>query len=130
MNSPIRIAITGAGGQIGYALIFRIAAGGLFGPNQPVCLRLLDLPEVESRLRASQMELFDCGFPLLHDVRIGTDPATMFEGADWLIMLGSHLDPTHSTERLRFTSNMAARSTPHARTRGFWWSPTRATRTA
>lgn len=115
MNSPIRIAISGAGGQIGYALIFRIAAGGLFGPNQPVCLSLLDLPEVESRLRASQMELFDCGFPLLHEVRIGSDAAAAFEGADWLILLGSHLDPTHSTERLDLLRRNAPIYVEHGR---------------
>jgi malate dehydrogenase len=115
MNSPIRIAISGAGGQIGYALVFRIAAGGLFGPDQPVCLSLLDLPEVEPRLRASQMELFDCGFPLLQDVRIGSDAAKAFEGADWLILLGSHLDPTHSTERLDLLRRNAPIYVEHGR---------------
>jgi len=88
MTAPIRIAVTGAGGQIGYALIFRIASGGLFGPNQPVSLRLLEITPALPSLNGTLMELEDCAFPLLADVK-ATDQATAaFEGADWVILVG------------------------------------------
>ena len=88
MTQPIRIAITGAGGQIGYALIFRIASGGLFGPKQPVALRLLEITPALPPLKGTLMELEDCAFPLLADV-VATDKATeAFEGADWVVLVG------------------------------------------
>lgn len=87
-SGPIRIAISGAAGRVGYALCFRIANGGLFGPENPVALSLLDLPEKRSALDACSMELRDCAFPLLRDVAIGTDPVRAFEGAEWIILLG------------------------------------------
>lgn len=88
MTTPIRIAVTGAGGQIGYALIFRIASGGLFGPNQAVALRLLEITPALPSLNGTLMELEDCAFPLLADV-VATDQATTaFEGADWVILVG------------------------------------------
>jgi malate dehydrogenase len=88
MSTPIRIAVTGAGGQIGYALIFRIASGGLFGPDQPVALRLLEITPALPSLNGTLMELEDCAFPLLTDV-VATDQATTaFEGADWVILVG------------------------------------------
>jgi malate dehydrogenase len=88
MTLPIRVAVTGAGGQIGYALIFRIASGGLFGPDQPVALRLLEITPALPALRGTLMELEDCAFPLLADM-VATDHATeAFEGADWVILVG------------------------------------------
>lgn len=87
MTQPIRVAIAGAAGNVGYALIFRIAAGGLFGPDQAVDLRLMDLPHNMPSLEARQMELKDCGFPLLAKVRRDTDPRRAFEGADWVVLL-------------------------------------------
>ncbi len=88
MSKPIRIAITGAGGQIGYALIFRIASGGLFGPSQPVSLRLLEITPALPSLKGTLMELDDCAFPLLADV-VATDQAEdAFAGADWVILVG------------------------------------------
>src|SRR4051812_31076153 len=88
MTQPIRIAITGAGGQIGYALIFRIASGGLFGPDRPVSLRLLEITPALPALKGTLMELEDCAFPLLADV-VATDQAPKaFEGADWVILVG------------------------------------------
>ncbi len=88
MTQPIRIAVTGAGGQIGYALIFRIASGGLFGPNQPVALQLLEITPALPSLNGTLMELEDCAFPLLANV-VATDKAeTAFEGADWVILVG------------------------------------------
>ncbi len=88
MTAPIRVAVTGAGGQIGYALIFRIASGGLFGPDQPVALQLLEITPALPALRGTLMELEDCAFPLLADM-VATDQATQaFEGADWVILVG------------------------------------------
>jgi len=88
MTAPIRVAVTGAGGQIGYALIFRIASGGLFGPDQPVALQLLEITPALPALQGTLMELDDCAFPLLTDV-VATDQArTAFAGADWVILVG------------------------------------------
>lgn len=88
MTAPIRIAVTGAGGQIGYALIFRIASGGLFGPQQPVELRLLEITPALPALKGTLMELDDCAFPLLHGVTATDQTAEAFEGADWVILVG------------------------------------------
>lgn len=95
MTEPIRIAISGAAGRLGYALIFRIAVGGLFGREQPVSLSLLDVPEFLPLLEADEIELKDCAFPLLADVRIETIPEAAFAGADWVILLaGKPVGPT------------------------------------
>jgi malate dehydrogenase len=80
MTQPIRVAVTGAGGQIGYALIFRIASGGLFGPDQPVALGLLEITPALPALRGTLMELEDCAFPLLADVRATDQPARRSRG--------------------------------------------------
>jgi malate dehydrogenase len=88
MTAPIRIAVTGAGGQIGYALIFRIASGGLFGPNQPVSLRLLEITPALPALNGTLMEMEDCAFPLLADVAATDKAEAAFEGADWVILVG------------------------------------------
>ncbi len=88
MTAPIRVAVTGAGGQIGYALIFRIASGGLFGPDQPVALQLLEITPALPALNGTLMELEDCAFPLLDDVRATDQATTAFEGADWVILVG------------------------------------------
>ncbi len=88
MSAPIRIAVTGAGGQIGYALIFRIASGGLFGPDQPVSLQLLEITPALPSLKGTLMELEDCAFPLLKDVVATDQTTTAFEGADWVILVG------------------------------------------
>jgi len=88
MTQPIRVAITGAGGQIGYALLFRIASGGLFGPDQPVSLGLLEITPALPSLNGTLMELEDCAFPLLADVRATDKPEEAFAGADWVILVG------------------------------------------
>ncbi len=88
MTKPIRIAVTGAGGQIGYALIFRIASGAVFGPDQPVSLRLLEITPALPALGGTMMELDDCAFPLLADVKASDKAAEAFEGADWVIFVG------------------------------------------
>jgi malate dehydrogenase len=84
----IRVAVSGAAGRIAYALAFRIAGGGMFGPNQPVSLRLLDVPEAADPMRALELELRDCAQILLTDVASTSDPSRAFEGADWIFLLG------------------------------------------
>lgn len=88
MTAPIRVAVTGAGGQIGYALIFRIASGAVFGSNQPVALSLLEITPALPALNGTLMELEDCAFPLLADVRATDQAPVAFEGADWVILVG------------------------------------------
>jgi malate dehydrogenase len=88
---PIRVAVTGAAGQIGYALLFRIASGQLFGPDRPVALQLVEIPAEKAMLALGgvAMELEDCAFPLLHEVVLTSDPAVGFKDADWVLMVGS-----------------------------------------
>ena len=88
MTAPIRIAVSGAGGQIGYALIFRIASGAVFGPDQPVELRLLEITSSLPFLDGTIMELDDCAFPLLANVKASDKATEAFEGADWVILVG------------------------------------------
>lgn len=90
MSHPIkRIAVTGAGGQIAYSLIFRIANGELLGSNQPVALNFLEVPDGVSALKGLVMELEDCSFPLLKEIRIGSDPEEMFGGVHYAFLVGS-----------------------------------------
>jgi malate dehydrogenase len=88
MTTPIRVAVTGAGGQIGYALLFRIASGAAFGPDQPVALQLLEITPALPALGGTLMELEDCAFPLLADVKATDQPEEAFAGADWVILVG------------------------------------------
>ena len=88
MSSPIRVAVTGAGGQIGYALLFRIASGAIFGPGQPVSLQLLEITPALPALNGTLMELEDCAFPLLTDVKASDQAEEAFDGADWVILVG------------------------------------------
>jgi malate dehydrogenase len=85
--APIRIAVSGAAGHIGYNLVFRIAAGGLFGPSQSVTLSLLETPLAMKSLQGLCMELKDCAYPLLNEVHVSTDPVEAFHRADWIILL-------------------------------------------
>lgn len=90
MNStPIRIAVTGAAGQIGYALLFRIASGGLFGPNQPVILHLIEIEPALPALNGVVMELDDCAFPLLKGVVPTANLDEGFRGVNWALLVGS-----------------------------------------
>lgn len=91
MKKPVRVAVTGPAGQIGYALLFRIAAGDMLGPDQPVILQMLERnnPESESRLKGVMMELADCAFPLLADMVATTDPLVAFKDADAAILVGA-----------------------------------------
>jgi malate dehydrogenase len=84
-----RIAITGAGGQIAYSLVFRIANGELLGPNQRIALQLLEVPEAVASLKGLAMELEDCTFPLLKEVKVGSDAEVMFGDADYAFLIGS-----------------------------------------
>ncbi len=88
MKAPIRVAVTGAAGQIGYSLLFRLAHGDAFGPEQPVILQLLDIPEAQSALNGVVMELEDCAFPLLQGVVVTDDPCVAFQNANWAVLLG------------------------------------------
>lgn len=89
MKPPVCIAITGAAGQIGYSLLFRIAAGDMLGNDQPIILHLLDLTESQHILDGVVMELCDCAFPLLRDVIITDDPLVAFNMADIAILVGA-----------------------------------------
>lgn len=85
----IRIAVTGAAGNIGYALLFRIASGAMFGPDQPVALNLIEIPPALDSLKGVVMELDDCAFPLLKDVVATTDLEEGFKDVNWAILVGS-----------------------------------------
>ena len=88
-QAPIRVAVTGAAGQIGYSLLFRIASGGLFGPDQPVALNLIEIEPGMKALEGVCMELDDCAFPLLKDIRPTSDLNAGFDGANWSLLVGS-----------------------------------------
>ncbi|MEO8206640.1 MAG: malate dehydrogenase [Chthoniobacterales bacterium] len=89
MKAPIKIAVTGAAGQIGYSLLPRIASGGMFGPDQPIELRLIEIPQAIKPLEGVVMELHDCAFPLLEDVIVTTDLNEGFRGVNWAALVGS-----------------------------------------
>ena len=89
MNSPIKVAITGAAGQIGYALVFRVASGAMFGPDQPVALHLIEIPAGFEALKGVVMELDDCAFPLLKNVVATTDLDEGFRNVNWALLVGS-----------------------------------------
>src|SRR5688500_5520725 len=89
MKKPMRIAITGAAGQISYQLCFRIAAGDMLGADQPVVLQLVEIPPALDALRGVVMELTDCAFPLLAGTLATTDPAAGFEGVDVALLVGA-----------------------------------------
>ena len=91
MKPPVRVAVTGAAGQIGYALLFRIAAGEMLGKDQPVILQMLEIPDekVQKALKGVMMELDDCAFPLLAGMTAHGDPMTAFKDADYALLVGS-----------------------------------------
>jgi malate dehydrogenase len=89
MKTPKKVTITGAAGHIGYALVFRIASGEMFGPDQPVILRLLEIPQALSSLHGVGMELEDCALPLLRDIVLADDPAIAFRDTDYAILVGA-----------------------------------------
>ncbi len=91
MKKPVRVALTGAAGNIGYATLFRIAAGEMLGKDQPVILQLLELPveKAQAALRGVALELEDCAFPLLAGMVLTDDPKVAFKDASWCLLVGS-----------------------------------------
>ena len=89
MKQPVRVTVTGAAGQIGYALLFRIASGAMLGDDQPVILQLLDIAPAMEALDGVKMELEDCAFPLLSGVVCTDDPDTGFKDADYALLVGA-----------------------------------------
>jgi malate dehydrogenase len=90
-KKPVRVAVTGAAGQIGYALLFRIASGEMLGKDQPVILQLLEVPVEgpQKALKGVMMELEDCAFPLLHGMEAHSDPMSAFKDTDYALLVGS-----------------------------------------
>jgi malate dehydrogenase len=89
VKSPVNVTVTGAAGQIGYSLLFRIGSGGLFGPDQPVVLRLLEIEPAMPALEGVVMELQDCSFELLAGIEATSDMKTAFDGTNWALLVGS-----------------------------------------
>jgi malate dehydrogenase len=88
-KNPVHVTVTGAAGQIGYSLVFRIASGDLLGPDQPIVLRLLEIEPALKALEGVVMELDDCAFPLLTGIEATSDLKTGFDGASWALLVGS-----------------------------------------
>ena len=89
MKTPITVTVTGAAGQIAYSLLFRIASGSMLGPDQPINLRLLEIPPAMNALEGVVMELRDAAFPLLNEIVPTSDPDEAFAGANWCLLVGS-----------------------------------------
>ncbi|HXN37525.1 MAG TPA: malate dehydrogenase [Solirubrobacteraceae bacterium] len=89
MSNPVRVTVTGAAGQIGYSIVFRIASGQLLGPDQPVDLRLLEIPQAMGALEGVAMELIDCAFPLLAGLDLHDRPADAFDQTNVALLVGS-----------------------------------------
>ena len=88
-SRPLKVAVTGAAGQIGYSLLFRLASGGLLGPDRPIELRLLEIEPALKALEGVVMELDDCAFPTLAGVEIGADPTKIFDGVNLALLVGA-----------------------------------------
>ena len=121
MKTPLRVAVTGAAGQIGYALLFRIASGEMLGRDQPVILQMLELPidKAQAALRGVMMELEDCAFPLLAGMVGTADPKVAFKDADVALLVGAQAPRArHGAQgpaawrTPRSSSSRARRSTP------------------
>src|ERR671938_1377039 len=89
MAEPKVVTVTGAAGQIGYALLFRIASGQMLGPDTPVHLRLLEIPDAVKAAEGTALELFDCAFPLLAGVEVTDDPKRAFDGVNVAMLVGA-----------------------------------------
>ena len=89
MKSPVKVAVTGAAGQIGYSLLFRIASGSMFGPDQPIELKLIEIPDAMKALEGVVMELEDCAFPLITKLTPTSDLSEGFGGINWALLVGS-----------------------------------------
>src|SRR5919112_4111916 len=89
MASPVNVTVTGAAGQIGYALLFRIASGQMLGPDTPVRLKLLEIPDAVKAAEGTALELVDCAFPLLAGIDITDDARTAFDGTNVALLVGA-----------------------------------------
>ena len=89
MSTPVNVTVTGAAGQIGYAILFRIAAGEMLGPDTEVKLRLLEIPDAIKAAEGTAMELDDCAFPLLRGIDISDDPKEAFDGTNIALLVGA-----------------------------------------
>ena len=89
MSKPAIVTVTGAAGQIGYALLFRIASGQMLGPDTPVHLKLLEIPDAVKAAEGTALELFDCAFPLLAGIDVADDAATAFDGTNVALLVGA-----------------------------------------
>ncbi len=103
-KSPIRVAVTGAAGQIGYSLLFRIASGSMFGPDQPVILHLIEIEPALPALQGVVMELDDCAFPLLKGIVPTANLDEGFKGVNWALLVGS-VPRKQGMERKRSAGN-------------------------
>src|SRR5215475_14612548 len=89
LNMPTNVTVTGAAGQIGYAILFRIASGQLLGPDEKVELRLLEIPAAVKAAEGTALELFDCAFPLLSDIEVTDDANAAFDGVNVALLIGA-----------------------------------------
>jgi len=89
MSKPVNVTVTGAAGQIGYAILFRIASGAMLGPEKPVALRLLEIPAAVKAAEGTAMELDDCAFPLLAGIEVTDDPVAAFDGVNIALLVGA-----------------------------------------
>jgi len=89
MKTPVHIAVSGAAGQISYSLLFRLAAGELLGPDQPIILHLLEITQAMEALQGVVMELNDCAYPLLYRIEITDDPKIAFRNVDYVFLVGA-----------------------------------------
>ena len=119
-KKPVRVAVTGAAGQIGYALLFRIASGEMLGKDQPVILQLLEVPVEgpQKALKGVMMELEDCAFPLLVGMEAHGDPMTAFKDVDYALLVGSR-PRGPGMERAELLAVNGVRFTCSATDRGF-----------
>jgi len=88
-KAPIQVTVTGAAGQIGYSLLFRIGSGDMFGADQPIVLRMLEIEPAMKALEGVAMELDDCAFPMLAGMEVTSKPEEAFEGANWVLLVGA-----------------------------------------
>jgi malate dehydrogenase len=134
MKAPVRVAVTGAAGQIGYSLLFRIASGEMLGKDQPVILQLLDLPQAQTAVKGVMMELEDCAFPLLAGMVATDDPNVAFKDAQVALLVGAR-PRSKGMERKDlleangaiFTVQGKALNDHADRNVAFWWLATRPT---
>src|SRR5918911_2956486 len=89
MADPIRVAVTGAAGQVAYAMLGRLVSGEIFGPDRKVILQLLEIPQALPALEGVAMELDDCSFPTLQDMTLTDDPARAFRDCNWALLVGA-----------------------------------------